>query len=502
MSVARDAEKNSRLTGPYDSLRDFVHAIEARGKLMRLKEIDQDRYEATGVMYRLIDKYGYEDAPALLIERMKIDGKWRNGPVVANLYGNWDIEALPWGVEDIGDNDEQMYRATRDKLMTRIDQAGNWMKIKPVHVEPDHAPCKEVRLTGDDIDLLKFPWLKNNPADAARYINTGAVFMHDSRLGSNVGTYRCQIKGKNKIGLNPEPGQDGWRLLMGMKRRGDRACRVSIAVAVDPAVWSVSSTKMAGFGESEIEIAGGLIGKPIELVRSETNDIMVPAHAEMIIEGEVPLDQAEDEGPYGEMYGYLGLKKRNNFFVNITAVTHRRNPMFFNSFTGVAADMPKGPSCAAEYHRYRKLIPGLKAIYTPRGANGVSLVSIDKRFPGEGMVAGQAVAANPGLNKVVIVVDKDVNILKPLNILHVLGARWQPSASVVIPQTQMRMPDPSMQTSGITSKMIIDATQQLPGEGGPDIWPPVSRVLLEEKCPDLLDEIDRKWPDYLAGWMK
>jgi len=222
----------------------------------------------------------------------------------------------------------------------------------------------------------------------------------------------------------------------------------------------------------------------------------------MIIEGEVPLDQAEDEGPYGEMYGYLGLMKRNNFFVNITAVTHRRSPMFFNSFTGVAADMPKGPSCAAEYHRYRKLIPGLKAIYTPRGANGVSLVSIDKRFPGEGMAAGQAVAANPGLNKVVIVVDKDVNILKPLNILHVLGARWQPSASVVIPQTQMRMPDPSMQTTGITSKMIIDATQQLPGEGGPEIWPPVTRVLLEEKCPDLLEDIDRKWPDYLAGWMK
>ena len=209
--------------GPYDSLRDFVHAIEARGKLMRLKEIDQDRYEATGVMYRLIDKYGYEDAPALLIERMKIDGEWRDGPVVANLYGNWDIEALPWGVEDIGGNDEQMYRATRDKLMTRIDAAGNWMKIKPVLVEPANAPCKEVRLTGDDIDLLKFPWLKNNPADAARYINTGAVFMHDSRLGANVGTYRCQIKGKNKIGLNPEPGQDGWRLLMGMKRRGDRA---------------------------------------------------------------------------------------------------------------------------------------------------------------------------------------------------------------------------------------------------------------------------------------
>ena len=168
MTVVPDQEKNSLRTGPYDSLRDFVNAIEARGKLMRLKEIDQDKYEATGVMYRLIDKFGYEDAPALLIERMKIDGEWRDGPIVANLYGNWDIEALPFGVEEISDNDEQMYRATRDKLMTRIDAAGNWMKIKPVHVESSDAPCKEIRLAGADIDLLRFPWLKNNPADAAR----------------------------------------------------------------------------------------------------------------------------------------------------------------------------------------------------------------------------------------------------------------------------------------------------------------------------------------------
>ncbi len=500
MSVALSHEKNVQLIGPYDSLRDFVHAIEARGKLMRLKEIDQDKYEATGIMYRLIEKYGYEGAPAMLIERMKIDGEWRDGPIVANLYGNWGIEAMPFGVELVSDNDQQMYRAIRDKLITRIDDAGSWLKVKPTEVNSNDAPCKDVVIRGDDIDLLQFPWLKNNPADAARYVNTGTVFMQDDELGSNVGTYRCQIKGKNKIGLNPEPGQDGWRLLMGMKRRGDRVAKVSIAVAVDPAIWSVSCTKMAGFGESEIEVAGGLRGKAIELVKSETNHIMVPAYAEMIIEGEVPLDETEDEGPYGEMYGYLGLMKRDNFFMNITAITHRHNPLFFNSFTGVAADMPKGPQCAAEYHRYKKLIPNLTAIYSPRGASGVSLVSIDKKFPGEGMSAGQAVAANVGLNKVVIVVDKDVNILQPLNILHVLGARWQPKASVVIPQTQMCMPDPSLQTVGITSKMIIDATQQFPGEGGPEAWPPVSRVLLEEQCPDLFDEVEDKWPEYLKGW--
>jgi len=128
------------------------------------------------------------------------------------------------------------------------------------------------------------------------------------------------------------------------------------------------------------------------------------------------------------------------------------------------------------------------------------VISIDKRFPGAGMAAGQYVAANAGLNKVVIVVDKDINILEPSEILHALGARWQPSASTLIPQTQMMMPDPSRPKWGLSSKMIIDATRQLESEGGPESWAPLNRELLKKGAPDVFDLVDNKWPEYLKGW--
>jgi UbiD family decarboxylase len=308
------------------------------------------------------------------------------------------------------------------------------------------------------------------------------------------------VKGPRKIAINPEAGQHGWRILMAMKERGDRAARVAVAVAPDPMTFCASSTKMAGYLEDELEFAGGLRGRPLPVVKCETCDIRVPAYSEFVIEGEVPLTEFEDEGPYGEMYGYLGPLKRNNFFMKIEAITHRRDPWVLNSFTGLTCDMPRAPQIASNFFMYKKLIPGLTGLNSPRGANGVVVLAIEKKFPGEGMAAGQYVAANAGLNKVVIVVDRDINILDPSQILHALGARWQPSASLLIPQTQMMMPDPSRPRWGLSSKMVIDATRQLPGEGGPSSWAPLNRKLLEEGAPGAFDLVDARWPEYLRGF--
>ncbi len=499
MTDALSERQNVQLTGPYDSLRDFVAALEARGRLIRIKEMDQDRYEATAFMYRLIDRYGYDAAPGFLIERLKIDGEWREGPIVANLYGGWDVEAMPFGIETKSDNQDEMYRTVLDNLLNRLDEGGQWKRIKPTVMDSDNAPCKDVILTGDDIDITKYPWFFNIPADGGRYINTGTVFTQDDEFGRNVGVYRCMLKGKNKITVAPTPGQDGWRMLMGMKARGDQIAKVAIAVGVDPITWAVAATKFAAYGEDEMEVAGGLKGSPMEMVQCETCDITVPAHAEMIIEGEIPLNETESEGPYGELYGYLGKGFSNTFYMNIKAITHRHQPMFFNSFTGVSADMPKGPQTASEFNRYKKLIPNLEALYGPRGAIGVTVISIDKKFVGEGMAAGQHVAASTVWSKVVIVVDKDISVLNPLNVLHALGARWQPSTSLIIPQTQIFIPDPSSPKEKMTSKIVIDATRQFPEEGGPETFPAVSRILLEDGCPDAFELVDSKWDSYFES---
>jgi 4-hydroxy-3-polyprenylbenzoate decarboxylase len=485
---------------PFDSVRDYVNALDARGRLLRIEAMDQDQYEITGFAYRLIDRFGIENAPAFLVERMKIDGRWIDGPILANPYGRWPDEALLFGIPDITDDYQAMYRAVIGKLESHLDSGGGWKKIAPVEISSAQSPCKDVVLTGDAIDIEQFAWVKNNPADAGRYVNMGSVFIQDPDIGSNVGTYRCQVKGPAKIGVNPEPGQHGALILHAMKKRGDKVAKVAVAVAPDPLTFCASSTKMADYLEDELDFVGGLRGKPLEVVKCETSDIRVPAHAEFIIEGEIPLDEFEDEGPYGEMYGYLGPLKPDNYFINIKAITHRKNPWVLNSFTGLTSDMPRSPQVASNFFRYKKLIPSLTGFYSPRGANGVTVISIDKRFPGEGITAGQYLAANSGLNKVVIVVDKDINILNPSEILHALGARWQPSASLLIPQSQMFMPDPSRTKWGLSSKMVIDATRQLESEGGPSSWAPLNRELLEKGAPGVFDLVDTNWEAYLKNF--
>jgi len=500
MALNEATRENIRLVGPFDSLRDYLRALEARGKVLRLREIDQDRYQATGLAYRLIEKFGFDKAPAILAERVKIDGEWRDGPMYGNIYGGWDIEGMVFGVDDIVEDQNVMFRRVQEKLLARIDSGGAWARIKPAVVERRKAPCKEIVVGEEDVDILQYPWFKNNPADAGRYINMGSLFIEHPAL-RNVGTYRCQVKGAKKIGVNPEPGQHGWQILMELKRKGLKVAKTAVALGSDPIVWSLSSTKLAGFGEDELEIAGGIRGRAVDIVKCETSDIYVPAQSEMILEGEIPLDELEEEGPYGEMYGYLGARKPKNFYMRIKTVTHRRDPWFTNSFTGVTADMLRGTSIASNYHRYKKLIPGLTAMMTHRNAPGVMIVAIKKRFAGEGMAAGQQVLANPTI-KVAIVVDDDINLLNPLDVLHCMSARWQPKASVVIPQTQSMMVDPSTARHGLSSKMIIDATRQLPLEGGPAEFPAYSRALLEAGAPDLFPWVEKEWPNVMKLWEK
>jgi len=274
-SLSCSAEK-VQPTGPYETLRDYIAALEARGKILKIKEVDQDKYEGTAFVYRMLDEKGLDTSPGLMFEKVKIDGEWRENPMYANLYCGWDTAAMVYGVEDITDNQGEMYRATIKKLSSYVDEGGQWKKIKPVEVDKSKAPCKEIIIKGDDVDILKFPWFKNNPGDVGRYINTGAVFMEDPKMGRNVGTYRCQVKGKKKIGVNPETGQHGWLFMLHAKRRGEKVKQVAIAIGTDPIVYAMSSTKLADFGEDEMEFAGGFKGKPVELVKCETSDLLVP----------------------------------------------------------------------------------------------------------------------------------------------------------------------------------------------------------------------------------
>jgi UbiD family decarboxylase len=239
----------------------------------------------------------------------------------------------------------------------------------------------------------------------------------------------------------------------------------------------------------------------VELVKCETSDLMVPANAEMIIEGEVPTGEMEDEGPYGEMFGYLG-KQGRTFYMNVKAITHRKNPLFYNSFTGMEQTTHMVPWQAGDFFKLKKVIPYLVDMYQPHEAIGMTVLSIDKRFPAQGIAAG-SIAAGSLLDKMIVVVDKDVDVMNITEVLHTVATRWQPyPASLIIPQANTFMPDPSLAQRFITSKIVIDATRQLPSEGGPKDFPSLNRNLLKEKAPQSFEIVDKKWPEYLKDWKK
>jgi 4-hydroxy-3-polyprenylbenzoate decarboxylase len=463
--------------------------------------MDQDRYELTGFAYRLIGELGYHGAPAFLAPRVRAQGHWHEMPVLGNLYPGWIADALVFGITDLSGSDATLYRRIRAQLQQKLDAQGRWPRIAPVVVPRDQAPVKEQILLGEAANLHAFPWLQTNPVDAGPYITAGTVFMEDPELGRNVATYRCQVKGPYRLGVNCEIGQHGWNFIQRAKKRGEATIPVAIAIGVDPITFCVGTSKMTGLGEDELEVSGGLLGQPVELVPCETSSLHVPAHAEIIIEGEIPTDAGEPEGPYGEVYGYMGRPKPWNFYMDVRAITHRHSPLVVNAFAGITKLTVSMPQAVTNFVQYRKMITGLVDLYRPIETIGVLLASIDKRFPGDGMVAGQHLAAGDMFAKLIIVVDGDVDLHDKTQVFHALGTRWQPNpGSLLIPQTKGFPLDPSAPTRWLTSKMIIDATRQLPAEGGPKEWPEISRVLLAQRSPDTAALVDSRWTEYFRDW--
>jgi 4-hydroxy-3-polyprenylbenzoate decarboxylase len=238
------------------------------------------------------------------------------------------------------------------------------------------------------------------------------------------------------------------------------------------------------------------------VVKSETNDHMIPAHAEMVIEGEVPLQEEPlPEGPFGEMYGYLGLKKSENFWMRVTCVTHRKNPWILNQFTGVTRGFCTAPMEAFATYRFRKMLPNIVGMHAPVEATGWGIVSIDKKKPGEGLEIGRRIAQTIGLYKVVVVVDADVDILNRTEVMHIIGSRWQPfPAGEILKDVNGMALDPSSPNRPKSSKIVIDATKQWPEEGGPEVYPELNRALLEKLAPGAVLLVDSRWDEYLARW--
>ena len=493
---------------PFDSIRDYMAALDAHGLLLRVPEIDQDEYQMTALMFRATDEYGFFESPAFMYDKVKIDGEWINGPVVGNFQGHVNTDCIAFGLEPDPHDIKVSYRRAKTHMNKLLDSTedGRWPEIAPVELGRDEAPCKEIALSGDECDLTKFAFVKTNPADAGRYVNTGSVFTSDPELGNNFGTYRCEITGPRTLRINSEKNHAGYKMLLAAKERGEKVGHVSIAVGQDPIIWLLSGAPLArqrGDGAvDELAIAGGMRGKALEVVKSDTNEMLVPAHAEMIIEGEVPLDAPlQTEGPFGEMFGYLGPQKQAVFWMNVTHITHRRDPWLMNSFTGMQRGYTTSPVEVLYERIMRRSIPNLIEFHYPQDMMGVSFVSIDKTAPGQGLEVGRTVANRVSICKVVVVVDADMDVLDRTQMLFTMGSRWQPDpATEIIPKGRGNITDPSSIVQGETSKIVIDATMQWPEEGGPANYAKRNRALLEELAPDALAQAHASFGEALRLW--
>jgi 4-hydroxy-3-polyprenylbenzoate decarboxylase len=490
---------------PHSDFREWMKDLERRGLVMRIKRLDQDAFEMTALAYRLMDCFGMYEAPAVIAEEVKIDGEWVKGPVVFNHQGHWDTEALAFGLDPVPGHGTETYRQVIAHIMNVLaDNGGKLPLIPPIEIDRDKAPVKQVVMTGDDIDITKYAFITSNPGDSGRYVNTGSVFTDDVDLGKNFGTYRCQIKGPKKLGVNPEPGQGAWKAFMKKKERGEKSTPIAIVLGQDPMTWIISGSSVSKDGTDELSISGGLRGRALETVKCETSDLRVPANAEMVIEGVVPLDQPmEPEGPFGEMYGYLGLKKSENFFMEIKCITHRRNPWILNQFTGVTRGFCTAPLEAIAFARLKRFVPNAIAFHSPVEATGLTFISIKKEEPGQALKIGRNLAKIVPIAKVVVVVDADIDVYNRTQVMFAMGSRWQPFPATEIIEKARGMPlDPSSPDRPNSSKIIVDATRQWPEEGGPDAYPPMNRTLLEDLAPESFERVDGFFYDLYRDFIK
>lgn len=201
------------------------------------------------------------------------------------------------------------------------------------------------------------------------------------------------------------------------------------------------------------------------------------------------------------MFGYLGPRKAENYFINITAITHRRDPWILNAFTGMQRGMVTSPQDALYEYMTRKAVPNLVELYQPQDVMGIAIMAIDKTGPGQGLAAGRRIAQRNPIAKVVIVVDKDVDVMDRTQVFFAMGSRWQPHpAAEILKDAVGIITDPSQPVQGRTSKIVIDATRQLPEEGGRESFPETNRALLEQGAPEALAEVDRLFGTRLRDW--
>lgn len=434
-------------------MRDFVALCEEKGLLKRITA-EVDPYLELSHVAKLNEE---AQGPALLFENVK----GHTSPVITSAATTVERLALIMG-EPEGSSLFDLYSAWATKAKK---------PIKPRFVDKAQAPCKENILTGDDIDLNKFPVPHYYPLDGGKYFGTAHfIITQDPDSGwVNLGTYRSQLLGKDKIGTQFIKGKHADIMLKKYQALG-KPMPVASIVGCDPILFILGAARVGAF-TSEYDVAGAFRGEPVEVVKGEVVDLPIPAHAEIVVEGYVDAEKFMQEGPFGEYTGYysgVGTDPRN--FIDVKCITHRNNPIFWGTTVGRAvtdSHMVMALSYGATlWQQLNEMnIPGLKACYCPPEGAGrfLAIISMKQMYPGHvDQVLTASISTEMGAYglKTVIVVDDDIDPWDIPRVMYALSFRFQPNRCQVIKRGRSTPLDPSLpiEAREITGRLLMDAT--------------------------------------------
>lgn len=474
----------------YKDLQDFIKDLEKKGQLKRVGALLDPYLEIAEVTDRASKGYG----PALLFTNVQ----GRKFPVLTNAFGSYERMHMALEVDCLDDVAHQITDfielekpegiVKKLKMLPKLSRMAN---IFPKTVTK--APCQDVVITGDDVDLSILPVLTTWPEDAGPFITLPLVITKNPETGMrNVGMYRMQVFDKNTTGMHWHRHKGGAYHYHLAEQKGQRL-EMAVAIGPDPAV-TYAATAPIPDEVDEFLFAGFLRQAPVETVKCKTVDIEVPANSQFVLEGYVEPNERRREGPFGDHTGYYSLADDYPVF-HVTAITHRKDAVYPATLVGP----PPMEDCYMGKATERIFLPIIKkqlpeVIDMNLPLEGVfhnyCFVSIDKRYPGQTRKVMYALwgLGQMMFTKIIVIVDKNVNVQNVSEVLWRVGNNVDPRRDLVIVEGPLDALDHASPTAFYGGKLGIDATKKGPDENHFREWPSALRM-----DPEVKARVDSLW---------
>jgi 4-hydroxy-3-polyprenylbenzoate decarboxylase len=479
-----------------EDLREYIEWLESAGKLHKVNKKVSSECEITEIVTRMIEKNG----PTLLFEN--VDNN--NIPVVANLFGSEGKICDALGVDNLQD----LYSKSEDlislvdkensSLKEKIDSAFsllNIAKILPKSVKK--ASCQEKVLNPEDFSLNDLPAIKSWPLDAGKYLTSAMVISKNPVSGKrNVGIYRIQIIDGTSAIVHWQSYKGGSQNELNAKELGINKIPVALVIGCDPiSMWSASAPLPPDV--DEFILSGFIRSKSVKLVKCKSIPIEVPANSEIILEGEVDLNDYRTEGPFGDHTGYYSPQAQYPTF-KLKKITMKKNPIFPVITVGKPIKEDYFLGKASE----RLMLPALKKISSEivdinMPAEGIFhnfiIVAIKKKYPGQAKKVMHTIWGTGllALTKIIIVVDDKVNVQDLSEVSWRIGVNIDPGRDVLLSEGPSDDLDHASEFYRYGGKMGIDATDKIKSEPRSREWP--KEIEMDN---DIVNLVDNNWIKY------